>query len=487
MKYKNTSGKYLMSITCGLCLALAVLASMLVAEVADRAVYNRRSFTAENGKAIYDHEDAAVTEITVSQPVEIAGNDFAKLQEAYKVCKEIVDTEENTSKENTVALSEDTQSTTSATTVVSDENTTTTTTVPSQIVTTTTSASRESNEEESETVSNGKDPFNYNDVSSIASDLNTLGNFVEKLSPDKISWDASDYDKNNCVKITLESEHGCAVLFVKPNGGLPSDETLTGSVKGDAIGSWQWVEDNRNAGCNISSVTWFDSQFGIAPVRDTGIGSTLAQLTDRYLCVNGGATTLYRASDVIGEQNKLNAILEAENLYTFVGGRVYSIGSYLDKYYNGRENAFRFEDCDYVVQYGCNSIMEHNYTTGSWIIEYAVKEDSVVGIDFMNKSYYQTEKKPAASTNISSSGSEADTTSTTRAVASEDNSENDSSDVVSEVISEGISEDQTDAVSDTVSEVQSDNETEKSLDSSEEETQVEDDTSSVESESSDIF
>ena len=155
------------------------------------------------------------------------------------------------------------------------------------------------------------------------------------------------------------------------------------------------------------------------PIRNIRIGSSLAQLTDSFLCVNGGATTLYRASDVIKDQNKLNSILAAENLYTFVGGRVYSIGSYLDKYYNGREHSFRFEDCDYVVQYGCNSIMEHNYTTGSWIIEYAVKEDSVIGISFLNKSYYRTEPKTAISTNIPSSGSESGSLATTHAELSD--------------------------------------------------------------------
>ena len=76
--------------------------------------------------------------------------------------------------------------------------------------------------------------------------------------------------------------------------------------------------------------------------------------------------------------------------------------------------------------------MEHNYTTGSWIIEYAVKEDSVVGISFMNKSYYKTEQKTAISTNIPSAGSEPDAVTTTRPENSE---------VVSEVISEDVSQD----------------------------------------------
>ena len=50
--------------------------------------------------------------------------------------------------------------------------------------------------------------------------------------------------------------------------------------------------------------------------------------------------------------------------------------------------------------------MDHNYTTGSWIIEYAVREDQVIGISFMNKSYYKNEQKTAISATISSSGTE---------------------------------------------------------------------------------
>ena len=266
-------------------------------------------------------------------------------------------------------------------------------------------------------------PFNYNDVSSIADDINTFGDFVDKLTPSLISWDGSEYNDNGCVRVILESVHGIVVLDVKPISGALSDDEQIGSISGNKITDWNWLGENRNAGCNISSVTWIDASFGIDPVRGIEIGSTLAKLTDTFLCVNGGATTLYRASDVIEDQNKLNSILAAENLYTFVGGRVYSIGSFLDKYYNGKEHTFRFEDCDYVVQYGCNSIIEHNYTTGSWIIEYAVKEDVVIGISFMNKSYYKNEQKTAISTNISSSGSESTMIITTHAESSETNDE----------------------------------------------------------------
>lgn len=391
----------------GLYLAVFMLAAMSVISVSGRLMNGgSRSFTADTGAKGYNSSQSAVTEITVTEPVDRRFRDSEKLKKAYKTYKEIIESKNKPDAQGDQALppSTDTQSTTSTTLVIENEQTTVTTTVPSQTSPTTT-ASRQP-DDESPRVSNAKQPFNYNDVSSIASALNTLEDFIRKLSPELISWDAGEFSENGCIKVTLESDYGSIVLDVKSLDGLPSEEAQYGSVGRDEIASWQWLSDNRSAGCNISSVTWLSPKFGISPVRGIGIGAGLAQLTDNYLCVNGGATTLYKASDVIEDQDKLNAILAAENLYTFVGGRVYSIGSYLDKYYNGREHSFQFEDCDYIVQYGCNSIMEHNYTTGSWIIEYAVREDVIVGINFMNKSYYKNDQKTAISTNIPSTGSE---------------------------------------------------------------------------------
>ena len=81
--------------------------------------------------------------------------------------------------------------------------------------------------------------------------------------------------------------------------------------------------------------------------------------------------------------------------------------------------------------------MEHNYTTGSWIIEYAVKEDTVTGISFLNKSYYKTEQKAAVSTDIST-GVESDMI-TTRAESSESSqSRPDEATTYEETISEEI-------------------------------------------------
>ena len=96
--------------------------------------------------------------------------------------------------------------------------------------------------------------------------------------------------------------------------------------------------------------------------------------------------------------------------------------------------------------------MEHNYTTGSWIIEYAVKEDSVIGISFMNKSYYKTEQKTAVSTNIPSSGSESEAVTTAPSITSDASDASDTSDAFEEesedLTDEDVSLDENDESSD---------------------------------------
>ncbi len=402
----SDSKKYTFCRAAGLCLSAAILAASSAVFAAGGFRPCGRLLTSDTGAKTHNASDSAVTEISVSMPVETGIADNGNLYRAYR--KIVNSSKTQKSQETPEMVSDEFQSSTSTTLPPENEQTTVTTTIPSQTAPTT-AASRETESESEPKESNGEPPFNYADVSSIASDINTLGDFVSRLSPSSLRWDTSDYAATGCVRVTLDCDGGCVVLDVKPSvsGEEPYtiDSEVSGSLDARAIGEWQWMKDNSSAGCNISSVTWTSAEFGIPAVRGIKVGGTLASLTDQYLCVNGGATTLYKASDVIEDQNKLNSILAAENLYTFVGGKVYSIGSYLEKYYSGREQSFRFEDCDYIVQYGCNSIMEHNYTTGSWIIEYAIKEDVVTGISFMNKSYYKNEPKAVISTN-SSSGSE---------------------------------------------------------------------------------
>ena len=345
---------------------------------------------------------------------DLSGKDSEKL---YKVYRELVKAEKKKEQRQQAQSKKDetVHSTTEAVTSATSEQTTVTTTA----ATVTASEATQSAETQAEpSISNGKAPFCYSDVSSIASHLNTLGDFVEKLSPTSYRWDTSEYEKKGCVSVSLTSESGSVTLDVKPLRSGESPYQIDGKINGAentvSITDWNWFTENREAGCNIASITWNSSRFAIAPVRGLGPGSTLADVTDSFLCVNGGATTLYKASDVISDQSKLNTLSAAENAYTFVGGRFYTMSSYLDKYYSSTPHAYPFSDCEYVVQYGCNSIMEHDYATGSWIMEYAIKDNAVAGIIFLNKSYCKSETKTAVSTE-SVSQSEAGVSSQTTA------------------------------------------------------------------------
>ena len=330
--------------------------------------------------------------------------DSAKLRHVYN--RIVKDEKEKKQQSASVSLPE-----TASTSPVEDDLTaaTTTTTAPVQTQSAETTAPTQSDREKTESdVSNGKLPFNGDDVSSVAPGLNCLGDFVDKTSPVSFSWDASEYEKNGVVRVTISSSNGSVVLDVKPSESAAEviePYTIAGEVSGSmnvtALEELDWYRSNRGSGANIRSVTWLRREFAIPPVRGVEVGAGLAELTASYLCVNGGATTLYKAADVIEDDAKLNKLLVSENAYTFVGGRLYTVQGYIEKYYGGDGSAYPFEDCDMVVQYGCNSIMEHNDTTGAWLMEYAIQNDVVVGISFFNKSYYRTNVVQGGATSAS--------------------------------------------------------------------------------------
>lgn len=389
----------------GISLSVSVMMSVSIASQIS-AIKQSVSVSAGVSSRVSQPTESVVIPFDDVPEYDLSGEDSEKL---YKVYRELVKAENKKKRtQPTQAASDETAgSTTEATaaSATSEQTTVTTiapTTAPSEVTQTTETQAEP-------TVSNGKEPFCYSDVSSIASRLNTLGDFVEKLHPTSYRWDTSEYEKKGCISVSLTSEDGSVTLDVKPLHAENVPYTIDGQTSGTentvSVTDWNWFAENKEAGCNIASINWKTSRFAIAPVRGLGVGSSLADVTDSYLCVNGGATTLYKASDVIRDQSKLNTLLAAENAYTFVGGRFYTMSSYLDKYYSSTPHAYPFSDCEYVVQYGCNSIMEHNYATGSWIMEYAVKDNAVAGITFLNKSYSKSETKTAVSTEASQSES----------------------------------------------------------------------------------
>lgn len=384
----------------GIGTAVSILASVSFSACFSRV--DTGTVTADASVKARDYADTDTSSERIVVPFNDADNAGLKKnsKKLYEVYEKLVESESESRKNRNAdrntsqpASDTDTNTETSEVSVPSTTQTTVTTTVSTDNPQTTQTQAEPS-------ISNGKTPFNYDDVSSIGRDLNTLADFVEKTVPDAIDWDTSASGDSGYVKISLLSQKGRVTLDVKPLTDADMGDQ-SGSVSGETLNDWQWYNENKQGGCNISSVSWTAPGYGIEPVRDIDVGASLAELTDRYLCVNGGATTLYKASDVIADQNKLNAILSAENAYTFVGGRVYTIDSYLKKYYSDKEDNCSFANCDCVVQYGCNSVMKHNYTTGSWIVEYAVKDDTVTEITFMNKSYYKREASTAVSTSSS--------------------------------------------------------------------------------------
>lgn len=410
----------------GVGMAVAVTVSWTVASQILRVRENGAAVTANSNNV---PQSAGNDE---SNPVMIPFNDVMN-DDLHEVYSEIVKSEQK-KRESGIELN---RSELPSQTTVSDAAEATEATT--QATTQTTEASTEATAETSvteasseQTVSNGQLPFNYNDVCSIAADMNQLDDFVNKLHPTSLAWDTSDYTEHGFVHITLTSSYGVVMLDVKPIvqesdmiEPYTIDGAIVGSVNTSALPELDWYQRNKDSGCGIRSVTWLKAGFAVTPVRGIDVGAELAELTDHYLCVNGGGTTLYKAADVIMNEDKLNALVASENAYTFVGGRLYTISGYLDKYYSGKADSYQFADCDMIVQYGCNSIVDHNYISGSWIIEYAIKDDVVSGITFMNKSYYKKREVHGGATSSSTSSTNIvpdreDTTATTVASVTEE-------------------------------------------------------------------
>lgn len=378
----------------GISLSAAIMVSCVMATQVFRLKETSTSVTANRTDS--QQRDDIHTIGTISAPLgdtiqKDSRNDSKKLREVYA---RIVKDEKEKKQQNTVSAQESVTSSTTAADETAATTTTTTAAISTQI-SEETKATQTTQEEAS--VSNGRLPFHYDDVLSVAPNMNRLSDFVNGIHPISFSWDTLEYEKRGYVRITLSSPSGSVTLDVKPTE--QADEviepyTIAGEVSGSinisTLEELDWYQRNKDGGACICSVTWLRKEFAVAPIRGIDVGTGLAELTGSYLCVNGGATTLYKASDVIKDETKLNKLLASENAYTFVGGRLYTINGYLEKYYGGDGSAYPFEDCDMVVQYGCNSITEHNDTTGTWLIEYAIQNDVVVGITFMNKSYYKT-------------------------------------------------------------------------------------------------
>ena len=385
----NLMGKIIgISVAAAMAVTVAIGAEIINIRENTKAIDRNDSTMAENNS---DFNTGNTTIIPFDDNAEDNNGSYQSSNKLKEIYDELVRSELLEGKSVTEA-----QNTTSATTA-STTSTTASSAVSSETVITTTAAAETTATAPAQTepaISNGQREFNYDDVSAIAADLKTLRDFVEELNPTSFCWDASEYAVNGYVKVSLLSAYGNVTLDVKPL--LPFDGEqytiegqVTGGMNSSSITEWDWYVQNKESGCSICSVTWFKEEFAIAPERDIRIGDSITDVTENYLCVNGGANTLYEATDVLTDQTKLNALLASENAYTFIGGRIYSTESYIEKYYSDKENAYRFADSDCIIQYGCNSIMDHNYTAGSWIIEYAIKDDQVIGMTFMNKSYYE--------------------------------------------------------------------------------------------------
>ena len=109
-------------------------------------------------------------------------------------------------------------------------------------------------------------------------------------------------------------------LDVKPlhaeNAPYTIDGQTSGGENATSVTEWDWFAQNKEAGCNIASVCWKSSRFAIAPVRGLGVGSSLTEVTDSYLCVH--VRDMHHVSELVKyEMHSLRQLLPTEIICVF--------------------------------------------------------------------------------------------------------------------------------------------------------------------------
>ena len=79
----NTQNRHTFCTVIGLCLALSMLTVLSIISIGN-VKCGGRSLTADKGAKGYRQTDSSVTEITVTEPIEIGFDDSAQMKKVYK-------------------------------------------------------------------------------------------------------------------------------------------------------------------------------------------------------------------------------------------------------------------------------------------------------------------------------------------------------------------------------------------------------------------
>lgn len=235
-----------------------------------------------------------------------------------------------------------------------------------------------SEEEEQETGA-----FGRKDIEGITKGFGTFAKVVSAVSPVSYEWNAQSMGATSEVEVKLIASDGSYAVIGVPYES--SDYTVDGETDGIGIDvtDWDVYDQTRKKQCRVKEIVWLSNNMKFKQPRGVKIGTAYGDITAAYLKIENPSKSylLYQGTDVITDENKLNAYKKDSSAY--IGGKVYKTTTLLDSLYKEDPDAYPFaRTSKNVIRYGFNSIVDTDDTSGQWYIEYATQNSKVMGIYF---------------------------------------------------------------------------------------------------------
>lgn len=242
-------------------------------------------------------------------------------------------------------------------------------------------SSEDTSSSEEETQENGA--FGRSDIDAITKGFGTFAKVVSAVNPVSYEWTAQNMGATSEVDVKLIASDGSYAVIGVPYES--SDYTVDGEIDGIGIDvtDWDVYDQTRKKQCRVKEIVWFSNDMKFHLPRGIKIGTAYNDITAAYLKIENPSKSyiLYQGTDVITDENKLNAYKKDGNAY--VGGKIYKTTTLLDSLYKDDPDAYPFaRTSKNVIRYGFNSIVDTEETSGQWYIEYATQNSKVAGIYF---------------------------------------------------------------------------------------------------------
>jgi hypothetical protein len=193
-------------------------------------------------------------------------------------------------------------------------------------------------------------PFREQDVAQVIEGLQTVGDYVDAVSPSNYEWFYIG-DVTGETQLTLHNPDGMVALNIIAPGGV-----ISGMAEGVAD---ELPADILLLEGSLAAIEWLSPRFLAVPtVRGVNVGDSKDKVLAAYLRV-GSASALYTLDDLGDVEGGIVAD------WAFVGGRIIEKGGFYD-----------FD----TIEYGFCTPLEANVWKQYYNILYDIEDDAVRSI-----------------------------------------------------------------------------------------------------------